>query len=402
MTTPNSWLVKAVSILIGILLPLVAGELWLRLTGFSYPIFFHADPVTGHMHRPHAEGWYREEGEAYVTINSEGFRDREHKIVKPAGVVRMLVLGDSYAEALQIPMEQTFWAVLERELNACHAFGQATIEVINLGVSGFGTAQELLGLRTWGWAYQPDIVLMAFLTGNDISDNSKELNIHSSTPRPYFVQEGTDLVLDQSFLSTTSYNQKTGPMWTLFQSLSDNIRLLQFVYRAKHRLQQNPEERSIGAVIDRPAVEAGLDYSIYREPTQEAWKVAWDITERLLRTIHNETHSRGVRFVLATLSNGLQVLPDPPKRESLLRQSQVKDLFYPDTRLHRFAEREGIEVITLAPVLQQYAETHQEFLHGFDNSIKGLGHWNERGHLAAGKYLARYFCAHPNRTDVPE
>ena len=314
----------------------------------------------------------------------------------------MLVLGDSYAEALQVPMEQTFWAVLERELNACHAFGQHTVEVINLGVSGYGTAQELLALRTWGWAYQPDIVLMAFLTGNDISDNSKELSIHSLNPRPYFVQEGTDLVLDQSFLSTRTYKQKTGPIWTLYQPLSDNIRLLQFFYRAKHRLQQNPKEQSAADVIDRPSVEAGMDNSIYREPTQETWKVAWDITERLLRTIHNESHSKGVRFVLATLSNGLQVLPDPPKRESLLRQSQVKDLFYPDTRLHRFAEREGFEVVTLAPVLQQYAETHQEFLHGFENAIKGFGHWNERGHRAAGEHLAKYFCAHPTQTGAPE
>lgn len=402
MATPNSWLVKAVAILIGILLPLGAAELWLRLTGFSYPIFFHADSVTGHMHRPHAAGWYREEGEAYVTINSAGFRDHEHTIAKPAGVVRMLVLGDSYAEALQVPMEQTFWAVLERELNACHVFGQNIVEIINLGVSGYGTAQELLALRTWGWAYQPDIVLLAFVTANDISDNSKELNIHSPIPRPYFVQEGADLVLDQSFLSATTYQQKTGPMWTVFQSLSDDIRLLQFLYRAKHRFQQKREEQSAAAVIGRTAVEAGLDESVYREPTQQTWKAAWDISERLLRTIHNESHSKGVRFVLTTLSNGLQVLPDPHQRESLLRQSQVKDLFYPDVRLRRFAEREGFEVITLAPLLQRYAETHQESLHGFENAIMGFGHWNERGHHAAGEHLARYFCAHPNRTGAPE
>ena len=185
-------------------------------------------------------------------------------------------------------------------------------------------------------------------------------------------------------------------MWTLFQSLSDDIRLLQFFYRAKHRLQQNPEEQSTATVIGSPAVEAGLDNSIYAEPTQQTWKVAWDITERLLLTIRDESRSKGTRFVLTTLSNGIQVFPDPPKRESLMRQLQVKDLFYPDARLHRLGEREGFEVVTLAPVLQQYAETHQESLHGFENAIMGFGHWNERGHKVAGQHLARYFCAHPN------
>lgn len=402
MSTPSSWLVKTVTILIAILLSLGAGELWLRLTGFSYPAFFYADPVTGHMHRPHVEGWWREEGEAYVTINTAGFRDRDHRTAKPAGVVRMLVLGDSYSEALQVSVEQTFWSVLERELSACHAFGQNTVEIINLGVSGYGTAQELLALRTWGWAYQPDIVLLAFVTANDIFDNSKELNIHSSIPRPYFVQEGAGLVLDQSFLLTTTYKQKTGPMWTLFQSLSDDIRLLQFFYHAKHRLQQKPEEQSAAATTGRPTVEAGLDDSVYAEPTQQTWKAAWDITERLLLTIRDESHSKGVRFVLTTLSNGIQVLPDPQKRELLMRQSQIKDLFYPDTRLHRLAEREGIEVVTLAPALQQYAETHQEYLHGFKNAMIGFGHWNQRGHRTAGEHLAKYFCAHPNRTGAPK
>jgi hypothetical protein len=400
MTTPYLWLLKVIAILIGIVLPLGAAEVWLRLTGFSYPIFFNANPVTGNMHRPYVEGWYREEGEAYVTINSVGLRDREHTTAKPAGVVRMLVLGDSYAEALQVPVEQTFWAVLERELNACHAFGQNVVEAINLGVSGYGTAQELLALRTWGWAYQPDIVLLAFLTGNDISDNSKELNNLSSTPRPYFIKAGTDLVLDQSFLSTTTYKQKTGKMWTLFQSLSDEIRLLQFFYRAKHRLQQEQQDKSAAVMIGLPAVEVGLDDSIYGEPIQQTWKVAWEITERLLLTIREESRSRGARFILATLSNGIQVLPNPQKRESLVRQLQLRDLFYPDTRLHHLADREGFEVITLAQALQQHAETHQEILHGFDNAVMGFGHWNERGHQVAGQHLARYFCADSNRTGI--
>ena len=85
-----------------------------------------------------------------------------------------------------------------------------------------------------------------------------------------------------------------------------------------------------------------------------------------------------------------------------MRQSQVKDLFYPDTRLHRLAEREGFKVITLAPTFQQYAETHQEYPHGFENTIMGFGHWNERGHRVAGEHLSKYFCAHPNRTGAPK
>ncbi len=400
MSISPSWLVKAITILIGILLPLGGTEIWLRATGFSYPVFFAADPVTGQMHRPNVEGWYREEGGAFVRINSAGLRDREHAKAKPAGVVRIVVLGDSYAEALQVPLEQTFWAILERELNACRAFGPNIVEIINLGVSGFGTGQELLALRTWGLAYRPDIVLLAFLTGNDISDNSKELNHLSSPLRPYFIQSGADLMLDQSFLSTSDYKKKTGKMWALFQSLSDHIRLLQFFYRAKHRLQQNHEEQSAQVMIGHPRIEKGINGSVFGEPLHETWKVAWEITERLLLIIREESRSKGARFVLATLSNGIQVLPDPEKRQALMRQLNIQDLFYPDTRLRHLGERERFEVITLAPVLQQHAEKQQETLHGFGNAMIGFGHWNEYGHRVAGQHLARYFCEDVTRSGM--
>ena len=55
----------------------------------------------------------------------------------------VLFSGDSFAEALQVPMEDTFWAILEREIKECTAVAGREPEV-NFGVSGYGTAQELI------------------------------------------------------------------------------------------------------------------------------------------------------------------------------------------------------------------------------------------------------------------
>jgi hypothetical protein len=46
----------------------------------------------------------------------------------------------------------------------------------------------------------------------------------------------------------------------------------------------------------------------------------------------------------------------------------------------------------LAPELQQYAEQHQAFLHGFGSDL-GNGHWNSDGHRVAGELLAQKLCA---------
>src|SRR4029078_3437886 len=142
----TKWLVNLCILLGSTLLGLGLVDVYLHMNGFSYPSLYVVDETTGHVLRPGAEGWFREEGEAFIRINTDGWRDRPHSKQKPAGTMRIAILGDSYAEALQVPQESKFWSVLERELNACKAFGDVGIEVINFGVSGYGTAQELLVL----------------------------------------------------------------------------------------------------------------------------------------------------------------------------------------------------------------------------------------------------------------
>jgi hypothetical protein len=74
------------------------------------------------------------------------------------------------------------------------------MEVLNFGVSAYGTAQELLTLREEVWRYAPDVVVLALFTGNDLSDNSAALDTGSYLTvercRPYFRVVHDSLVLD--------------------------------------------------------------------------------------------------------------------------------------------------------------------------------------------------------------
>ncbi|MBV8202830.1 MAG: SGNH/GDSL hydrolase family protein, partial [Acidobacteria bacterium] len=166
-------------------LALLVGEAALRLAGISYPNFYRPDPERGWSLRPGAEGWWRKEGLAYVRISSAGLRDVEHVAAKPAGRLRIAVLGDSCAEALQVPAAQTFWKLLERQLAGCTAGEGRTVEALDFGVAGYGTAQELLTLRRQVWRFQPDVVLLAFYPGNDVRNNARPLEMDPL--RPYFV-----------------------------------------------------------------------------------------------------------------------------------------------------------------------------------------------------------------------
>jgi len=169
-------------------------EIVLRIVGYAPPNFYIHDPVVGVALCPNAEGWWTKEGRDYVRINSQGLRDCEHTKAKPENAVRIAVLGDSYAEALQLPMEKAFWAIMEASLRECGSLPGQNVEVINFGVSGYGTAQELLILRQKVWDYSPDIVLLAITSLNDITDDSRALKQSNDVP--------------------TSYSQKVGWCWT--------------------------------------------------------------------------------------------------------------------------------------------------------------------------------------------
>ncbi|MBA3355031.1 MAG: SGNH/GDSL hydrolase family protein [Pyrinomonadaceae bacterium] len=173
MTKVKRFQTRLALILFGLLMGVIIAELGLRAARYSYPAFYMPDAARGHALNPGMEGWYRKEGGAYVRINSAGQRDRERTKAKSVDTLRIAVIGDSYAEALQVPVEQAFWAIMEEKLRASGHVPGKQIEVLNFGVSGYGTATELLTLRERVWEYAPDIVLLAVTTNNDVVDNSR-------------------------------------------------------------------------------------------------------------------------------------------------------------------------------------------------------------------------------------
>ncbi|MEP6913494.1 MAG: SGNH/GDSL hydrolase family protein [bacterium] len=390
---------KLLLILFGILVGALIAEVTLRVAGFSYPEFYQPDESRGYALRPGMEGWYRKEGQAYVRINSDGLRDREHSKAKPAGTFRIAVLGDSYPEALQVAMEESFWAVMERKLSECGAFDGKKIEVINFGVSGYGTAQELITLRERVWDYSPDLVMLAITTNNDISDNLRSLK--KTNQIPYFIYRDRNLALDDSFTRTSSFWWRQSKAARVGRWFEDHSRLVQAIERANHgfkiwlaakRTKPAPSQvKKVSAATPASEDELGVDNVVYREPRDAEWNDAWRVTEELIALMRDEVQSHGARFLVVTLSNSIQDYPNPEGRESFLKRADAKDLFYPDKRIGTFCAKEGIAVFTLAPAMQAYADQNKAVLHGFADNI-GQGHWNQLGHRVAGEMIAKELC----------
>ncbi len=402
--------VKLLSVLIGVLVGCVVAEIALRVAGYSYPEFYTLDQSRGYALRPGVEGWYRKEGEAYIRINSDGLRDQEHSPTKAPDTIRIAVIGDSYPEALSVSLEDAFWRVMAQKLQECNAFPGKKIEVLNFGVSGYGTAQELITLREQVWKYAPDVVLLAVTTNNDITDNSRVLK--KTEEVPYFVFKDNQLTLDDSFLSSRAFRLRQSGVSRFGRWLRDHSRVVQAVTQGHHGFKillsswrarrsepaqpsPTPADTTAGGSQNPDLFartdELGADNLVYLEPTNAVWNDAWRVTEALISEMGNEVKGRGAKFLVVTLSNGPQVLPDPLAREQFKKRLGITDLFYPDNRIKSLGAREGIPVITLAPELQQFAERHNIFLHGFGQNI-GNGHWNATGQRVAGELIAKKIC----------
>lgn len=111
-----------------------------------------------------------------VQTNSFGIRGPEVTREKPVGTYRVALLGDSFAFGWGVKQEESFASqlqeLLQGELSArSDEAGMPTardskierVEVLNFGVPGYSTFQEVAFLRQEAMAFSPDIVSVYFV-----------------------------------------------------------------------------------------------------------------------------------------------------------------------------------------------------------------------------------------------
>jgi hypothetical protein len=381
----TGWRVNALLILFSLGASLLLAEGLLRLVGHDHPQWYRLDPLLGWRPRPGVTGWYSAEVDNYIAINHEGYRDVDHPVAKPPGTYRILLLGDSMSEGVEVALQDLYWKRLESTLPQCPAFSRLSIEVISLAVNGYGTAQEYLTLRERGLKYRPDLVLLAFFTGNDFTDDVEALGRHRD--RPYFVLRDGGLVLDHTAGMAPNFASRQR-LENLKQHLVDPIRIVQLFREAETRLRVLWRYgRADPNRINQP----GLDSRVFAPPATPDWEQAWAVTEGLINAIAESAHGNGAGFAMTTLTNPFQVLPDAAARDRFAKELGVPDLAYPDRRLAEFAAVHGYADAALAPALGAYAAEHRAALHGSDPR-QPIGHWNVLGHRLAAEQLGRSLC----------
>lgn len=367
----------------GMVAGILVGELAVRIIAPQYKKTFQFHPVVGITRVPHAPFSYFGAGGTRVThqSNADGFKTPVIAKEKPAGFFRIVLLGDSMTEAIQVPDRQSMRALLEGMMQE-YMDGQADrlhAEVVNLGYSGYGTAQEYLALKEFGISYQPDVVVLNFFADNDVANNSVVLEGGKSKP---FFEVAKDGQLKQVVFPQKPTSGKIKSMVT------DYLVLPRFVFEKYRIVKSNFELSQKKSSTEPHVMNEGGDGAtsvqgragVYAREYDAVWNKAWETTRALIAATQREAVQAGAHFVLVSIPAGRQVVPSwAAEHREAMGPSNI-DMEKPELLLRSMADEDHIEFISL------YEAFHNEPAIA-EYYIQGDGHLSVIGHQAVAQRI---------------
>ena len=241
-----------------------------------------------------------------VTINRKGFRGPEVSYARENAGKRVLVLGDSLVWGFGVNFGDMFTTQMEKLL--------PNTQVVNLGVSGYSTDQELLLYQDEGRKYRADIVVIV-VAANDRAGNERNVeNLIYGKPR--FIVRNGNLELTNNPVEETSW-MKRAAVWLTWRSFVLS-QLHRTIYQAGATGAMAPEkirERENSEITDS----SGVNHK------RTAPLAAWEITLRLLMEMKRTIEKDGAEL-LVVLSDGIG-MSAASEIGAFLKSSQINGIF---------------------------------------------------------------------------
>jgi hypothetical protein len=299
----------------------------------------------------------------------------------------------------EVPQDRRFPFVVEQLLNsqpnASVESSGVTVESLNFGTPGYGTAQELLDYQKRVRYYKPDLVVVGYLPDNDIRNNSYALEVERAQRdaiSPFFeVRDGqlAPLPLDFYRNAMDKHGSQPDKSWR-------GLRTVALGRMAVSRLFRDRVEQT------SPNVENELEVArqIFEPSTQQAdreWQSAWETTALLFEELRAAVTADGASLHVAVLTGPCAV--QPTCRSILLEGQQGRRLDWslPHVMSDRMLSNGDFAFTLLFNALQKERASRGERIH-----FPVDGHYTELGHQMVAERLAdelrRYLPAAPSTT----
>ena len=337
------------------------------------------DPLLGWKHLPGARARYeRREFTADLSINSKGLRDKERGYEAPPGGFRVLALGDSFVEGFTVPYDQSVTQVMERSM----ASGGCRAEVINGGVVGYSTDQQLLFYREEGWKYSPDVVVVFFYY-NDVLHNAART--HLQLPKPLLSFEGGQVEVVNYPVPHRPADKPTAddPRPAVKGSVA-----LDWVGERIARSHPRSYNVLSGFGLWPPTSTRTLspEMRVYRRQPPADARHAWAMTGRILANLAAEARGRDSRLAIAYIPSRMEV-NDRDWELTRLRygvDEETYDRSAVRARLSEIASNERIPMLDLTPPLRHATGLVSGPYHDVESQ------WNAIGHAVAAREVEAF------------
>jgi lysophospholipase L1-like esterase len=296
--------------------------------------------------------------------NPDGLVPAESRRERKAGVLRIMVFGDSMVVGRSVPQDEIYTARLEERLRE----RGIAAEVINAGVQGYSTDQALLLMERLLPLYRPNVVLFGS-TLNDFGGN--ELSHANGQAKARFLLIGDTLEFIPPQVADEIRPIGGGPrVWIQRSAFYRAIQPRLFTLRARYAGWR--ERNLMGLMLEIYVNRAALE------------KFDWRLFEALVERMQRSAKAAGARFFLFSHPEIAEVWP--PYIEMARRELGPQYLRYEplaaQRRVEAAAKEAGVEYIGAAPYFRDRTARGPFHLVPFD------GHLNSEGHAMLAEVLA--------------
>jgi lysophospholipase L1-like esterase len=301
------------------------------------------------------------------TRNSLGFHDKEYSVHKPPNTFRIVILGDSFVEAIQVPLKKTFHKILEKKLNEAFDF---PVEVFSLGRSGNGAQRNYELFAKIGLRFSPDLVIMQFLSNDLIDDNPyiRKDHLRQQNLRKTHIPELKELYAKYLLFRSSRFNQILA---------LKAAQLLQGLRVAQYRSLDPYSFMYMNALI-------------FAEEYSTLWEKAWRKTQNFIVKSRDLAEANRMKFVLVSFPELWRVGSTAQMLNEMKSMSpETKNLNWnlnkTEKKLREFCKLKSIDFVSLLyPFRKEFDETGKRLHFYYDM------HLNTNGHRVAAEILYDY------------
>jgi hypothetical protein len=388
----TKFLFLVISFAISILIAEFAGRKLQLLPVRPSDAYIKLTQVVGRLPAPFSHSRFAEAGEfnTLLKFNAMGFRNQFIDFPEQTSGKRIMAIGDSFTTAWEVEPGQRWTEQIERF--------HPDWSVLNVGMRNWGTDQTFLNLVNYPLKKQPNIVLLMFFTGNDVSDNYRPGILKTPWDAPHFLPATDDQPESFSDLRKVNWSGYENPFdepqnFPFPRNINAWLRLNSVVYRGIDQIRQLLQKKTKHAFAEDHSLDPSkppLPWGVFRvgdDPPE--WQTAWRITEILLEQMKIESDQRKAQFMIVVAPFSPLVepnyVPEDVKRKGVLDSAQY-DLAKPAKHLIEFGKQNNIPVLDLAPGLIEFSKANSNRKLFFPKD----GHFTALGNCVVGALITNW------------